>query len=303
MARLFDHYIVVDWSASSSPKLGADSIWYCIADACVCKPLARDVGLQSIIGSERGEAAKRRSKRYASKIGSKELGASSVAETDGMSASTPRVAKGRGRKEMHSGQLAADITEAASFPASVAVVDQRLKRPRVACPPSLAKSDTSTTVFHSPTNKCATPGMCTAAVPVVENVPTRAMAEAVLVEKLVGLVARGRRVLLGFDFSMGFSRGFAAALAEKTPVEYTGELAKVGSGGSAAESTVGMVDGAEVSDRSGPSASQRPGWESVWQYLHQNVVDEDNNSNNRFEVAARMNKMVSLYSKGLKCHH
>jgi precorrin-8X/cobalt-precorrin-8 methylmutase len=29
MARLFDHYVIVDWSASSRPKTGRDSIWIC----------------------------------------------------------------------------------------------------------------------------------------------------------------------------------------------------------------------------------------------------------------------------------
>ncbi len=29
MARLFDHYVIVDWSAASRPKTGRDSIWVC----------------------------------------------------------------------------------------------------------------------------------------------------------------------------------------------------------------------------------------------------------------------------------
>jgi precorrin-8X/cobalt-precorrin-8 methylmutase len=29
MARLFDHYVIVDWSAASHPKTGRDSIWIC----------------------------------------------------------------------------------------------------------------------------------------------------------------------------------------------------------------------------------------------------------------------------------
>ena len=28
---LFDRYIAVDWSANNTPKLGADSIWSCLA--------------------------------------------------------------------------------------------------------------------------------------------------------------------------------------------------------------------------------------------------------------------------------
>jgi hypothetical protein len=30
--RLFDAYLLVDWSASSSPKQGADSVWYCLLE-------------------------------------------------------------------------------------------------------------------------------------------------------------------------------------------------------------------------------------------------------------------------------
>src|SRR5260370_25966811 len=29
MAGLFDHYVIVDWSAASRPKTGRDSIWVC----------------------------------------------------------------------------------------------------------------------------------------------------------------------------------------------------------------------------------------------------------------------------------
>lgn len=32
MTCLFDSYIMVDWSASSTPKTGADSIWYCVME-------------------------------------------------------------------------------------------------------------------------------------------------------------------------------------------------------------------------------------------------------------------------------
>jgi len=28
---VFDAYLMVDWSASSTPKTGPDSIWYCLA--------------------------------------------------------------------------------------------------------------------------------------------------------------------------------------------------------------------------------------------------------------------------------
>ena len=32
MAGLFDRYVVVDWSANSTPKTGKDAIWSCVFD-------------------------------------------------------------------------------------------------------------------------------------------------------------------------------------------------------------------------------------------------------------------------------
>ena len=32
MGTLFDRYVVVDWSANSTPKVGKDSIWSCVFD-------------------------------------------------------------------------------------------------------------------------------------------------------------------------------------------------------------------------------------------------------------------------------
>ncbi|GAQ85358.1 hypothetical protein KFL_002310140 [Klebsormidium nitens] len=266
--------------------MGQDSIWYCIADACFCKPLAQDVGLRGRTGCEREEAARRKSKRCATTIECKELNKDLLVERSETSASMPQVAKRQGRKR----SVIAGITEAAPTSASGPIVEQRTKCPRVAHPTFLAETNTSSTSLPVTTNLCPPPGSCGEAVPVVENIPTRAMAEAVLIEKLVGLVARGRRVLLGFDFSLGFSRGFAAALAEKIRLNRAAESIANGSlGGNPAC----VVDRAEVMGKSGGSGDPCPGWETVWQYLHQHVVDEDNNSNNRFEVAARLNELVS----------
>jgi precorrin-8X/cobalt-precorrin-8 methylmutase len=30
---IFDRYVIVDWSASSRPRVGKDSIWVCLVDA------------------------------------------------------------------------------------------------------------------------------------------------------------------------------------------------------------------------------------------------------------------------------
>jgi hypothetical protein len=32
VSRAFDHYIMVDWSANSTPKTGKDSIWMCVGN-------------------------------------------------------------------------------------------------------------------------------------------------------------------------------------------------------------------------------------------------------------------------------
>ena len=39
---LFDSYVVVDWSGASSPRLGKDSIWYCVVDRHNGSPLLGD---------------------------------------------------------------------------------------------------------------------------------------------------------------------------------------------------------------------------------------------------------------------
>lgn len=59
-----------------------------------------------------------------------------------------------------------------------------------------------------------------------------------------------RRMLVGFDFPFGYPRGLAAAL--------------------------GLVDA--------------PPWEAVWRLLHDRIEDDEQNVNNRFEVAARLNE-------------
>jgi len=32
VSRIFDHYLMVDWSANSTPKMGKDSIWLCVGN-------------------------------------------------------------------------------------------------------------------------------------------------------------------------------------------------------------------------------------------------------------------------------
>lgn len=84
------------------------------------------------------------------------------------------------------------------------------------------------------------------------NVPTRQAAEAKLGEILADLRRRDEKVLIGFDFPLGYPAGTAAALKLKDP-----------------------------------------SWAGMWAFLASNVVDKANNTNNRFQVAAKMNRLMT----------
>jgi hypothetical protein len=85
------------------------------------------------------------------------------------------------------------------------------------------------------------------------NPPTRAEAEKRLTLILDDLKKRGERCLLGFDFPLGFPRGFAAAL--KLPGEAP--------------------------------------WRSVWDQLDKMVKDKADNTNNRFGVGSEINRRMT----------
>jgi hypothetical protein len=81
---------------------------------------------------------------------------------------------------------------------------------------------------------------------------------AELVEHLRSVLAgslREHRTLVGFDFPFGFPTGFGAAL--------------------------------------GHAGAEREIWRHVWGLLSELVVDEEDNGNNRLEVAAHLNRLVS----------
>lgn len=84
------------------------------------------------------------------------------------------------------------------------------------------------------------------------NLPTRQAAEAKLREILADLRRRSERVLIGFDFPLGYPTGTAAKLKLKDP-----------------------------------------SWAGMWAFLGSNVVDKANNTNNRFQVAAKMNRLMT----------
>jgi len=84
------------------------------------------------------------------------------------------------------------------------------------------------------------------------NEATRTAAEARLNAILADLKKRSERALVGFDFPLGFPRGFAGALKLK------GEP-----------------------------------WRAAWDELGKRVVDKPTNVNNRFNVAAQLNRLLT----------
>ena len=88
------------------------------------------------------------------------------------------------------------------------------------------------------------------------NPPTRQAAEVLLREVLADLRRRQDRALVGFDFPLGYPRGTAEALKLKTSDEVTPQAA-------------------------------------MWGYLGSHVVDKADNTNNRFSLAARMNRLIT----------
>ena len=86
------------------------------------------------------------------------------------------------------------------------------------------------------------------------NPPTRAKAIEELTELLKRLTGRGDRVLLGFDFPLGFPEGTATKL--------------------------GLKD-------------SEPAWKAIRNFLAKEMKDKPDNTNNRFALAALMNRKLS----------
>ena len=84
------------------------------------------------------------------------------------------------------------------------------------------------------------------------NPPTRAEAQALIEKTLADLARRGDRVLLGFDFPLGFPRGTAAAL---------------------------KLEGAP--------------WKAVLDFVTREIKEKPDNTNNRFQVGAKMNRLMT----------
>jgi precorrin-8X/cobalt-precorrin-8 methylmutase len=87
----------------------------------------------------------------------------------------------------------------------------------------------------------------------IENPRTRHGAKNLLGELLSQATVRGERVLLGFDFPFGYPAGFAQRL--------------------------GLM--------------ATPPWRAVWDEIAARLTDQENNQNDRFELAAEFNRRVS----------
>lgn len=85
-----------------------------------------------------------------------------------------------------------------------------------------------------------------------QNATTRAEASAFIKQSLADFKRRGERVLVGFDFCLGFPRGTAAAL-------------KLG----------------------------EPYWGTMIDFVAREIKDKADNTNNRFQVAAKMNRLMT----------
>lgn len=85
------------------------------------------------------------------------------------------------------------------------------------------------------------------------NVATRAEGEALLASLLAEHARRGDRVLIGFDFALGWPQGTAARLDLKAA----------------------------------------PAWSALWRFIADNIVDKADNTNNRYQVAAKMNRLMT----------
>ena len=85
------------------------------------------------------------------------------------------------------------------------------------------------------------------------NPPTRREAETLIGQILDDRAKHRERCLIGFDFAFGYPRGFAEAL--KLPGEQP--------------------------------------WEAVWTLLEKEVSDKPDNMNNRFQVGAKLNRLLT----------
>lgn len=87
------------------------------------------------------------------------------------------------------------------------------------------------------------------------NPKTRAEAKDQLVAAISRLMARGDKIFLGLGFPLGFPHGTVSAL--------------------------------------GLSSDQKPDWQVMHEFVTNQMKDKADNTNNRFSLAARMNRLIS----------
>jgi precorrin-8X/cobalt-precorrin-8 methylmutase len=104
------------------------------------------------------------------------------------------------------------------------------------------------------------------------NPPTREQATGLVRSLLQAGVRAGRQVLVGFDFPLGYPQGFGSLVAGPAMA------------GSSSPRTLAWGR-AQV-----PASATSSPWGSVWDWLCSAIVDEADNTNNRFEVASDINR-------------
>lgn len=87
------------------------------------------------------------------------------------------------------------------------------------------------------------------------NPPTRLLARRILLDQIRTLIRSDKKVLVGFDFAMGYPAGTAAAL--------------------------------------GLDVSMKASWAAMHDFLAHLIKEHENNSNTRFAVAAKMNAAMT----------
>ena len=164
------------------------------------------------------------------------------------------------------------------------------------------------------------------------NPSTRHEAMAIVTERLISARAVSQRVMLGFDFAFGYPQGAAEAIVEAFPELATnptstaplaGEVAQLGASepsaarrgvlAEACGSTPAHPLPSSATALARPSSATSPArggvgrpalaeespsssaglWKALWSLLHALVVDNPDNSSNRFQVAAEINARLA----------
>jgi precorrin-8X/cobalt-precorrin-8 methylmutase len=139
------------------------------------------------------------------------------------------------------------------------------------------------------------------------NPSTRHEAMAILTDRLIARPA-GQRVMLGFDFVFGYPEGAAEAIVAVFPELPTNATRTAPLAGLRA---VPQAESLQWGDSRGeglesyartavaqlgglpPSEAGRGGWSDLWAILRHLVIDNPDNSSNRFDVAAAINARLA----------